>query len=58
MADKIIAPIALVLFIGFIAFLAIYVNEPDLWIVLVAVAVMACYDFWQALRSGNGQPQG
>jgi len=58
MADKIFAPIALALFIGFIAFLAIYDNEPDLWIVLVAVAIMASYDFWQELRGGNGQSQG
>jgi len=58
MADKIFAPIALALFIGFIAFLAIYVNEPDLWIVLIVVAILASYDFWQALRGGNGQSQG
>jgi len=55
MADKIIAPIALFLFVGFAAFLAIYVNEPDLWIVLISVTVLAGYDFWSSLRGGNGQ---
>ena len=58
MADKIIAPIALALFLVFVAFLAIYINEIDLWIVLVLVCALATYDFLQALRSGNGHSQG
>lgn len=58
MADKIIAPIAIALFLVFISFLAIYINEPDLWVVLVGVSVLAVYDFYQALRTGNGNSSG
>lgn len=56
MADKIIAPLAMLLFVGFVAFLAIYINELDLWIVLLAVSAMGIVDFWQTLRSDNGKP--
>ena len=58
MADKIIAPLAMLLFVGFIAFLAIYINEIDLWIVLSAVAAMGVYEFWSSLRDENGKPSG
>ena len=29
-----------------------------MWIVLVVVCVMAAFDFFQALRTGNGNSQG
>ena len=55
MADKIIAPFAILLFLAFIAFLAIYINEIDLWIVIIAVGAMGVFEFWQSLR---GQKNG
>ena len=51
MADKIIAPFAILLFVGFVAFLAIYINEIDLWIVIGVVSAMGVYEFWQSLRN-------
>ena len=57
MADKIIAPLALLMFLAFVAFLAVYVNQIDLWIVIVLVCCLAVFDFWKTLRSssnGNG----
>ena len=53
MADKIIAPIALALFLTFVAFLAVYVNRPALWVVIVVVCVFAVIDFWITLRKPN-----
>jgi uncharacterized membrane protein YoaK (UPF0700 family) len=58
MADKIIAPLAMLLFATFVAFLAIYINEIDLWIVIVVVVAMGVVDFWQTLRSENGKSGG
>jgi hypothetical protein len=57
MADKIIAPIALLLLVVFLAFLAVYIDEIDLWVVFVLVSAMAAFDFWQTLRkpeNGSG----
>lgn len=56
MADKILAPFALLLFIAFIGFLIAYVPEIDLIIVLVGVAAMACYDFWITVTGNGDQP--
>jgi len=50
MADKIIATFAILLFVVFVVFLAYYINEIDLWIVIGLVAVLAVYDFWESLR--------
>ena len=58
MADKIIAPIAMALFLVFIAFLAVYINEINLWCVLVIVSVLAVYDFYRTLVGGNGNSSG
>jgi len=58
MADKIIAPLAILLFLAFVAFLAIYINEIDLWVVIVAVSAMGVFEFWQSLRNQNNGNQG
>ena len=50
MADKIIAPLAILLFVIFMVFLAFYINEIDLWIVIALVAALAVFDFWGSLR--------
>ena len=48
--ERIAAILALTLFIGFMAFLVIWVQEIDLWIVIGIVVAMAIIDFWQSLR--------
>ena len=53
MVDKIVAPLAILLFLAFVAFLAVYVNEIDLWVVVVAVSAMGVLDFWLELRGRN-----
>lgn len=55
MVDQIMATIALLMLLIFVGFLAVYINSFDLWVVLVAVAMMAATDFVQTLRAGNGQ---
>lgn len=50
MADKIIAPLALLLLIAFLVVLAAYIDEVDLWVVIIFVSGLAIVDFWQALR--------
>jgi len=57
MADQIIATIALLMFLIFVGFLAVYINSFDLWVVLVAVAMMATTDFVQTLRADMNKPE-
>ena len=57
MADQIIATIALLMFLIFVMFLAVYINSVDLWVVLVAVAMMATTDFVQTLRADLNKPK-
>ena len=57
MADKIIAPLAILLFLAFVAFLAIYINELDLWIVIGVVSAMGVFEFWQSLRNQDNGNQ-
>jgi len=57
MADKIIAPVALLLLLVFFAFLAVKINEIDLWVIIALVSALAIFDFWQTLRhpeNGSG----
>lgn len=57
MTDRIMAAVALVLFVGFLGFIATYIDEPDLWLITGAVALMAAYDFVRSLRN-NSRPRG
>jgi ABC-type iron transport system FetAB permease component len=57
MADQIMATIALLMFLIFVMFLAVYINSVDLWVVLVAVAMMAATDFVQTLRAEMNKPE-
>lgn len=57
MADQIMATIALLMFLIFVGFLAVYINSFDLWVVLVAVAMMATTDFVQTLRADMNKPE-
>lgn len=53
MADHIIAPLCLAVFLAFLGFLAVYIGELDLWVVILGVAMLAVTDFVATLR-GNG----
>ena len=53
MADKLVAVASLVGLIAFMGVVVWFVNEPDLWIVVIIVLVMASYDFWLTLRRSN-----
>ena len=53
MTDKILAVLSMTFFLAFIGFLAVWVNEPDLWVVVVVVAAMGAYDFWRSCRPGG-----
>ena len=54
MLDKVLATLSIVLFIAFVGIVVIYVKEVDLTIIIVAVVIIAAYDFWKALRT-NGK---
>lgn len=58
MADQIIAPLALAVFIIFLGFLAVYIGELDLWIIVVGVSMLAVTDFVQELRRGGTPSDG
>ncbi|MEX0628297.1 MAG: hypothetical protein WEB63_10725 [Cucumibacter sp.] len=48
MLDKILAPLALLVLVGFLGIIVWRVPDPAL-IVVVSIAVAACaYDFWRA----------
>jgi hypothetical protein len=55
MADKIFAPLAMLLFVAFVGLLAFYVNEPDLWIVIVVVCALGGFDFWKTVRESKDE---
>ena len=53
MVDKIVALASLAALVAFMGVVVWFVNEPDLWIVVLIVLVMASYDFWISLRKSN-----
>ena len=55
MLDRIFATISLAAFIGFMLIILVWINELDLWIISVAVLLLAVYDFVHTLRdAGDG----
>lgn len=57
MADQIIASIALLMFLVFLGFLALYIGELDLWIVILAVGMLAATDFSSSIRGGGNSDE-
>lgn len=53
MLDKVFALASIAMLAGFLAIVVTYVNEPDLWVVVVVVVVMAAFDFWRSFRPGG-----
>ncbi len=58
MLDKVLATVSIVMLIGFMLIVTVFVNEPDLWIIVVVVLVMAVYDFVRGLRQNSKGPAG
>jgi Flp pilus assembly protein TadB len=50
MLDRILAILSISMLVAFMLVVAVYVNEPDLWIVIIIVLTMAVFDFWSGLR--------
>ncbi len=53
MLDKFLAVISMATFVSFLGVVAVFVNEPDLWAVLVIVVMMGIYDFFLTARGDN-----
>ena len=53
MVDKLLAVLSIAILIGFVSFVVVYVNEPDLWAVVLVVVGMAIFDFWRSFRPGG-----
>lgn len=51
MLDKIIAALSIAALIGFMMIVLVWINELDLWVITVAVLVMASYDFYTSTRN-------
>ena len=51
--DRVLAVLSILLLVGFMGIVTWFVNEPDLWIVVLLVLGMASYDFWRTLRPRN-----
>lgn len=58
MLDKSLAAISIVLFLGFMGIVIYFVKELDLTIIVVAVLMMAIYDFWRATRNNDKKNAG
>lgn len=50
MLDKVLATISLGALVAFMGIVLVYINEPDLWIIVVVVLVMAGADFYRTIR--------
>lgn len=50
MTDKLLATFWLLLLAGFMGIVAWFVNEPDLWTILVLCVAMATFDFVSSNR--------
>lgn len=50
MLDKFLATLSILSLVAFLAVVAVYVNEPDLWIIIIVVLIMGIYDFYREIR--------
>jgi len=56
MLDKVLAAVSIAMLIGFMLIVTVFVNEPDLWIIVVVVLVMAVFDFARTFRQNGKGP--
>ena len=57
MVDKVLAAASILILVAFMSVVTVYVNEPDLWIVVIIVLAMGAYDFWRSFRPGGDHYQ-
>lgn len=60
MLEKAIGTVSILTFIVFATYIATKIGEPDLWVVVVVVAIMAAYDFYLEIfrgEQGKGSPK-
>jgi mannose/fructose/N-acetylgalactosamine-specific phosphotransferase system component IIC len=50
MVDRILATISMLMFLGFLGFLAVNIAKVNLWVIVVVVGAMAVFDFVKTLR--------
>ncbi len=53
MLDKILAVLSMATFVSFLGVVAVFVNEPDLWAVIVFVVSLGIYDFFLTIRGDD-----
>ncbi len=53
MLDKFLATLSILSLVAFMGVVAVYVNEPDLWIIIIIVLIMGIYDFFREIRREN-----
>lgn len=58
MTDTILALLAYLLLVAFMGIVAVFVNVPSLWSVILLVLGLAFYDFWSTVRETNGAGNG
>ncbi len=51
MLDKLLATISMLSLVVFMGVVTVFVNEPDLWIIVIVVLIMGIYDFFREIRS-------
>lgn len=56
MLDKLLATVSIAMLISFMLIVTVFVNEPDLWIIVVVVLVMAVIDFVRTFRQNGKGP--
>lgn len=54
MLAKIFGTLAVLTFIVFSSYIASKIGEPDLWVVVILVSVMAAYDFYLQIVKDEG----
>ena len=58
MLDKVFAVIGMLGLISFVGVVAVFVMEPDLWIVTIAVIGIGITLIWKELKAGDSQAGG
>jgi len=58
MTDKILALLSFALLAAFMGIVAVFVNVPNLWGVVLLVLGLALYDSWSTVRGGDGAGNG
>ncbi len=58
MLDKVFAVIGMLGLISFVGVVAVFVMEPDLWIVTIAVIGIGITFIWKELKAGDSRVKG